>query len=151
MTDEWQELLTPGVIARFWAKVDKSGGPDSCWPWLGAYVGNHGQFKVAKGFSIYAHIVSFVLANGPIRTGRGHPIDHDETCVTKGCTNPKHLHSITDRENALKSGNTVAARNALKTHCPQGHPYSGDNLYLDNGGGRYCKECHRIRQRKTNC
>lgn len=27
-----------------------------------------------------------------------------------------------------------------RTHCPQGHPYSGDNLYLYQGT-RNCKEC----------
>jgi hypothetical protein len=30
----------------------------------------------------------------------------------------------------------------LKTHCPQGHPYSGDNLYIQPGSGsRMCKAC----------
>jgi len=28
--------LTPGIMARLDAKVDRSGGPDACWPWLGA-------------------------------------------------------------------------------------------------------------------
>ena len=27
-----------------------------------------------------------------------------------------------------------------RTHCPQGHPLSGDNLYVHHGS-RYCKEC----------
>ena len=29
-----------------------------------------------------------------------------------------------------------------KTHCPKGHPYSGDNLYMCRGSQR-CKECRR--------
>ncbi len=29
----------------------------------------------------------------------------------------------------------------LKTHCPRGHPYSGDNLYIGSRGGRYCRQC----------
>lgn len=34
--------------------------------------------------------------------------------------------------------------NALKTHCPQGHPYSGDNLYISpSDGGRSCRICMR--------
>ncbi len=37
-----------------------------------------------------------------------------------------------------------------KTHCPQGHPYSGDNLYIVPGRGwRYCRECMKTRQRRT--
>jgi hypothetical protein len=27
------------------------------------------------------------------------------------------------------------------THCPKGHPYSGDNLYVKPGGARACREC----------
>lgn len=33
---------TKGVplAERFWPKVDKSGGPDACWPWLGGINGD---------------------------------------------------------------------------------------------------------------
>lgn len=34
----------------------------------------------------------------------------------------------------------------FRTHCPSGHPYSGDNLYVWNGG-RSCRECSRRNQR----
>ena len=27
------------------------------------------------------------------------------------------------------------------THCPKGHPYSGDNLYINTNGYRCCKKC----------
>lgn len=30
-----------------------------------------------------------------------------------------------------------------KTHCPKGHPYSGDNLYVSPDGRRHCRECGR--------
>lgn len=32
-------------------------------------------------------------------------------------------------------------RNIRKTHCPQGHPYSGGNLYVDPAGTRQCRKC----------
>lgn len=32
-------------------------------------------------------------------------------------------------------------KNKDKTHCPKGHPYSGDNLYVTSEGGRKCKQC----------
>lgn len=36
-------------------------------------------------------------------------------------------------------------RNRLRqqkvTHCPQGHPYSGDNLYIRPTGARACRIC----------
>lgn len=30
-----------------------------------------------------------------------------------------------------------------KTHCGKGHSLSGDNLYVDRGGGRECRTCRR--------
>ena len=30
-----------------------------------------------------------------------------------------------------------------KPDCPQGHPYSGDNLYMDPRGRRVCRSCKR--------
>lgn len=34
--------------------------------------------------------------------------------------------------------------NASKTHCPQGHPYSGDNLrIIPKTGGRVCRTCQK--------
>lgn len=41
---------------------------------------------------------------------------------------------------------------AAKTHCPQGHPYSGDNLYVHENKetgkkSRYCRTCLRERRR----
>lgn len=43
-------------------------------------------------------------------------------------------------------------RNASKTHCPQGHPYTADNLRAPHKAGnrrpaRMCKTCHRERER----
>lgn len=36
----------------------------------------------------------------------------------------------------------------LKTHCPQGHPYSGENLYIASGGRRVCRTCQRHHGRR---
>lgn len=38
---------------------------------------------------------------------------------------------------------------AVKTHCPYGHPYSGDNLRIDVKGGRLCKACARVKSREA--
>jgi hypothetical protein len=37
-----------------------------------------------------------------------------------------------------------------KTHCPRGHPYSGDNLYVWTNStrtNRQCRECARVASR----
>jgi hypothetical protein len=39
----------------------------------------------------------------------------------------------------------IAALNAKKKYCPQGHPYSPENTYVSPQGGRECRTCHRKR------
>ena len=33
------------------------------------------------------------------------------------------------------------------THCPKGHEYSGDNLFINKKGSRVCRECSRRAKR----
>jgi hypothetical protein len=38
---------------------------------------------------------------------------------------------------------------ASRTHCPQGHEYAGDNLYVyPDGARRHCRECGRADSRR---
>jgi hypothetical protein len=39
-------------------------------------------------------------------------------------------------------------QNVEKTHCPRGHPYAGDNVYIDPGGWRRCRECKRVARKE---
>jgi CxxC motif-containing protein len=41
-------------------------------------------------------------------------------------------------------------QNVTKTHCPRGHPYEGDNLYIDPKGARRCKACMRHQRPSPN-
>ncbi len=53
--------------------------------------------------------------------------------------------SVSIKENVLR-GVGFSAVNARKTHCPQGHPYSGSNLYTNpTTGSRVCVACRRKR------
>ena len=36
-----------------------------------------------------------------------------------------------------------------KTHCAEGHPFSGDNLIVQSGGARECRTCANARRRRT--
>lgn len=59
------------------------------------------------------------------------------------CVNPDHLEPVTQSENLLRAEG-VGKGNTRKTHCPQGHPYSGDNLYLaPSRPNRMCRACRR--------
>lgn len=93
-----------GTICRFWSKVDKSGGPDACWPWLGTTKpGGYGSFFVtrippgSKGKKIYAnaHRLAYELTCGPIAPG----LFACHRCDTPSCCNPNHIFLGTPREN----------------------------------------------------
>lgn len=133
---------------RFWQKVDKGGAvpeyrPDlgGCWVWL-AHKNNNGYGYIwTKGERVEAHRVSYELHKGPIPEG----LEIDHLCRVRHCVNPEHLEAVTERENKLRSGG-MASRNAAKTHCPQGHPYSAWNT-KDDAGSRRCRTCKNARQR----
>lgn len=41
-------------------------------------------------------------------------------------------------------------KNSVKTHCPAGHPYAGDNLKIEKSGTRRCTVCRRESSRRVN-
>lgn len=144
---------SPEALAAFWSYVDRSGGPDACWMWMGSRA-TPGRYGVCWGYDgkryrahrwIYAQVVGI----------KDHQNDIDHVCHTRdesctvwdecehhGCVNPAHLEEVTPEENKLR-GRSILADNKRKTHCPQGHPYDDENTAITRRGGRICRECHR--------
>ena len=77
----------------FWKSVDRTGGPDACWPWTG--------FKDDDGYGRYgrqrAHRVAYKLAIGPIPAGF---LVRHVTCDNPPCCNPVHLAIGTAADNS---------------------------------------------------
>lgn len=107
-----------------------------CWLWTG-HINPKGYGRFGAGEM--AHRASLRRECIPVPPG----MEVDHTCKTRCCVNPDHLEVVTHRENLLR-GDTVAARSAAATHCPQGHAYEGRNLVM-RGGRRSCRECQRVR------
>ncbi len=135
---------------RFWSKVDRSG---DCWQWTGARVRGYGQFALL-GKAFQAHRLTYADAHGYETPADVPMLDHTchgddcpggESCPHRACVNPAHLAPTNHRANLLRSPNTLAAQNAAKTHCPQGHPYSPENTHVTKTGLRQCRECGRRR------
>jgi HNH endonuclease len=135
------------IINRFLAKV-KFNLKTGCWMWTGTQSGpGYGWLflRKVKGrkFSTYAHRFSYEYFREPIP--KGLTIDH--LCRVRRCVNPFHMEVCTIKVNILR-GNSSPARNARKTHCMNGHPLKGDNLYIvPNTGYRHCRICLRTKAR----
>lgn len=111
--------------------------PSGCWEWLGSRKPNgYGQFRYRQR-NWQAHRASYAIhVNVP-------PEDMhlDHLCLNKGCINPEHLEVVTPAENTRRYGQTI-------TECPQGHPYSEENLL--NKSRKGCRVCHNDRTRERN-
>lgn len=113
-----------------------------CWEWQSDIDANGYGRVTVEGKTAYAHRVSYTTWAGPIPPGL--VVDH--VCRVRHCINPAHLEAVTNTVNTLR-GTSPIAKNARKTHCPQGHPYTGSNLRV-NRNRRYCVACQNERNRQ---
>lgn len=91
---------TRPLAERFWEKVDRSGGPDACWPWLATK--NRGGYGTiwdpTKGRGVTAHRVAFTLAKGLPPVG-AHILHTCPGGDNPSCCNPSHLRAGTRQDN----------------------------------------------------
>lgn len=129
-----------GPVARdpeeiFWSKVNKT---DTCWLWTGALLYGYGTMKV-NGSATSPHRFAYELLVRHIPDGFN--IDH--LCRVRNCVRPDHLEAVTRGEN-VRRGESPSSKNRDKTHCKNGHPFSGDNLVVVKGRyglQRQCRIC----------
>lgn len=130
--------LTP-VLDRINARIEIEA--NDCWIWQGALIRGYGVMTLGSrsaGTRRFAqvHRVAYEELVGPIPEG----LELDHLCRTTACCNPDHLEPVTQYENNRRSSSPTAV-NRRKTHCLQGHPLSGDNLFVNVRGHRVCRTC----------
>lgn len=97
----------------------------------------YGQIGMKDSKNEPTHRVVYRGVRGPIPAGW----DICHTCDNPPCCNPLHLFAAPRVANLIDMRNKGRNRQTQKTHCPHGHPYSGENLWIDSRGWRHCKAC----------
>lgn len=147
--DPTKSLTRRGLsdIERFWFSIEKT---DDCWYWTGALTKGYAVIILSDGSRVYAHRLAYEVQVGPIPEGM--EIDHlchttecqaGELCPHRRCVRGDHLAPANHYDNMMR-GTGFAPMNAAKTHCPHGHPYSGNNLLITKsktGFARRCRTC----------
>jgi hypothetical protein len=109
-----------------------------CWIWTGSINRKTGYGCVHARGERLAHRLFWVERNGPIPE----ELEVDHVCRNRACVNVDHMRLVTHKEN-MENG-----RNALVVACPNGHPYSGENLAMNGRGHRVCVTCRNAAQRR---
>lgn len=114
-----------------------------CWIWTGARQSRgYGSAAIpGTNRTTLAHRAIYELLVGTIPAG----LTLDHLCRVKVCVNPDHLEPVSRAENVRRGPGAMSKR----THCPQGHPYSGSNLYVHPRGSRECRTCRAMRKARS--
>lgn len=125
----------------FWERVDRSGGPDACWPWR-MYVDPTGYGKLqARDLSglrrpVQAHRLAYVLEHGIAWPAAEIHVHH--LCENRVCCNPAHLDLIGQVEHGHHhNGGAGCAIHGLENWRPKANESGGD-----------CRICDRERKRR---
>ena len=137
----------PSLEQRFWDSVNKD-APNGCWEWT-AWCGTGGYGVLRMNYRrVRAHRVVILLTTGEM-PAPDQVVCH--TCDNPPCVNPDHLfigtHADNVRDMVSKGRHYRAEYNSIKTHCPQQHPYSPENTYINPNGDRRCRTCQRASHR----
>ena len=128
-------IMEKQAETKFWTRVKKGPGPESCWLWTACTVAGYGRIRVNDA-AVYAHRFSWEIHNGPIPAGLW--VCHK--CDVRSCVNPAHLFLSTATGNAADRHAKGRDGKVNDTHCARGHEFTPENTGRQPGG-RYCRAC----------
>lgn len=131
-----EQLATKTVSQPVSARGSANGLVDDCLLWT-VKIGPRGYGDIAvyvDGQKVRGrvHRVVYAAHHGlELSDLRGQVVDH--LCGVRACCNVNHLELVTHQENLARKGEAVTA-------CPNGHPYTPENM---RGGRKQCRQCTR--------
>lgn len=129
------------VFDRFWDKVNIL--DNGCWEWIGSrHKQGYGLFWY-RGRTQRAHRFAYEYSRHTVIPD-GLVTHH--LCKNTWCVNPHHIEIVTPKVNAKRSdvGLYMIERQAQRTHCANGHPFTMGNTYIyPNGKHIHCRICQR--------
>lgn len=123
------------------------GGP------LGQHCNGHGYLTVhlrkeGREYRKYVHRLVAEAFHGP--QPDGHEVAHGDGTRDHNCaTNLRWATPAENAQDTKRHGRQRAYRPPRKTHCPQGHAYEGENLFLDKDGHQNCRICRTASWRRS--
>lgn len=138
----WSESLSPAQaeILRTRIRNRVVVNEQGCWLWQRAkHPHGYGLMRVGSRANktrtvIFVHRLAYLLWVEPIP--QEYEVSH--TCGHNACVNPDHLTSLPHIQ-VVRNGRAHTQR----THCPQGHAYSPENVYTYPDGRRACRTCRK--------
>lgn len=128
-------------LARLKAKLKFA--TNGCWEVQGFRHKEGYGAMYYRGKQYRSHKLMYMLAVGQIPEG----LCVLHKCDNPPCCNPDHLWLGTRGDNIRDAASKGRHQEQLKTHCPRGHAYEGENLRFQPNGARACMTCCRGRQR----
>lgn len=132
-------------LERFWTHVDKSAGPDECWPWTGVRrpePRDYGRFWLRRKVHTAHRWLLGELRGKPLVVKPIGLEDACHRCDNPPCCNPAHLYVGTRKQNLGDAVERSRLWMLKRTHCPQNHPLE------PKGKRRFCRTCARASQRQ---
>jgi hypothetical protein len=128
------------LLSRF----EKEFGREVCWIYPGkpkpdGYCSSVTVlYEDGRRGSVLAHKLAYLILIGPYPDtteveGRVYMTQLDHLCLVRRCFNPWHLEPVPQIENWRRS-RAPSLQQAHQTHCKNGHPLLGDNLFTGNAG-----------------
>ncbi|SRR5258708_33640851 len=125
--------------------IEDNGYITPCWIWKGALLGKgYGTVRYNDEYWL-VHRLIYKIFNFDFKKH----LDTLHKCDITKCFNPEHLFQGSNLDNIHDMCNKGRHWRQKTTHCPKGHKYTEDNIYINpKSKTRSCKICRTARNRR---